>query len=192
MEMREAFDGEDFVRLLESGEMGLFSPSSKMLCFSSDGGFDQDEMGFGVSQKPSVSGSCDTSSASSTSNNSCGFVNNKSIGSQSNTKKPKTETPNAHVSNAAGGKLKVKEKMGERIMALQQLVSPFGKTDTASVLHEAMGYIRFLHDQVQVLSSPYLQRLPSTAPLDSMMLFGGCLDQLLGQQGFGGGFSMLE
>ncbi|KAF6137690.1 hypothetical protein GIB67_023624, partial [Kingdonia uniflora] len=34
------------------------------------------------------------------------------------------------------------------------------QTDTASVLHEAMGYIRFLHDQVQVLSSPYLQQMP--------------------------------
>ncbi|KAL6894129.1 hypothetical protein ACP4OV_008227 [Aristida adscensionis] len=53
-----------------------------------------------------------------------------------------------------------REKLGERILALQQLVSPFGKTDTASVLHEALGYIRFLHDQVQVLSSPYMQRLP--------------------------------
>ncbi|MQL87643.1 hypothetical protein Taro_020183 [Colocasia esculenta] len=39
------------------------------------------------------------------------------------------------------------------------------QTDTASVLHEALGYIRFLHDQVQVLSSPYLQRLPCSAPL---------------------------
>ncbi|KAM5549488.1 transcription factor bHLH113-like [Rosa sericea] len=67
-------------------------------------------------------------------------------------KKPKTDKP------AAG---KRREKLGERISALQQLVSPFGKTDTASVLHEAMGYIRFLHDQVQVLCSPYLQRLPS-------------------------------
>ncbi|KAK9141267.1 hypothetical protein Scep_010948 [Stephania cephalantha] len=49
-----------------------------------------------------------------------------------------------------------KEKVGERITALQQLVSPFGKTDTASVLSEAMEYIKFLHDQVQVLSTPYL------------------------------------
>ncbi|CAN6482420.1 unnamed protein product [Victoria cruziana] len=61
-----------------------------------------------------------------------------------------------------GGHLKVrKEKLGERITALQQLVSPFGKTDTASVLHEAMGYIKFLHNQVQVLSSPYMQRTPT-------------------------------
>ncbi|XP_062209434.1 transcription factor bHLH113-like isoform X1 [Phragmites australis] len=56
-----------------------------------------------------------------------------------------------------------RERLGERIIALQQLVSPFGKSDTASVLHEALGYIRFLHDQVQVLSSPYMQRLPPSA-----------------------------
>ncbi|KAL6542898.1 hypothetical protein OROHE_010418 [Orobanche hederae] len=48
-----------------------------------------------------------------------------------------------------------KVKLGDRITALQQLVSPFGKTDTASVLHEAMEYIKFLHDQV--LSTPYLR-----------------------------------
>ncbi|XP_031260280.1 transcription factor bHLH153 [Pistacia vera] len=54
-----------------------------------------------------------------------------------------------------------KEKLGERIMALQQLVSPYGKTDTASVLWEAMEYIQFLHDQVKVLSAPYLQTTPT-------------------------------
>ncbi|MCH89216.1 transcription factor bHLH112-like [Trifolium medium] len=50
-----------------------------------------------------------------------------------------------------------KEKLGDRITALQQLVSPFGKTDTASVLHEAIEYIKFLHDQVNVLSTPYMK-----------------------------------
>uniref|UniRef100_A0A803MH28 BHLH domain-containing protein n=1 Tax=Chenopodium quinoa TaxID=63459 RepID=A0A803MH28_CHEQI len=50
-----------------------------------------------------------------------------------------------------------KEKMGDRITALQQLVSPFGKTDTASVLSEAIEYIKFLHEQVSVLSNPYLK-----------------------------------
>ena len=30
------------------------------------------------------------------------------------------------------------------------------QTDAASVLHEAMGYIKFLQDQIQVLCSPYL------------------------------------
>ncbi|PIA29659.1 hypothetical protein AQUCO_05800045v1 [Aquilegia coerulea] len=49
-----------------------------------------------------------------------------------------------------------KEIMGERVATLQQLVSPFDKTDTASVLFEAMEYIKFLHDQVKVLSAPYL------------------------------------
>ncbi|KAJ8484211.1 hypothetical protein OPV22_016696 [Ensete ventricosum] len=50
-----------------------------------------------------------------------------------------------------------KDKIGERVSKLQQLVSPFGKSDTASVLSEATAYIKFLHDQLQVLSAPYLQ-----------------------------------
>ncbi|OWM77621.1 hypothetical protein CDL15_Pgr017019 [Punica granatum] len=50
-----------------------------------------------------------------------------------------------------------KEKLGDRVTALQQLVSPFGKTDTASVLHEAVGYIKFLHDQLTGLITQHLK-----------------------------------
>ncbi|XP_057794138.1 transcription factor bHLH110 [Salvia miltiorrhiza] len=50
-----------------------------------------------------------------------------------------------------------KEKLGDRIAALQQLVAPFGKTDTASVLMEAIGYIKFLQTQVETLSVPYMK-----------------------------------
>ncbi|KAL9244952.1 hypothetical protein vseg_018665 [Gypsophila vaccaria] len=70
-----------------------------------------------------------------------------------------TITTTTNLSHAKGKR----EKLGERITTLQQLVCPYGKTDTASVLHEAMGYIRFLQDQVKVLSSPYLQHLPTSS-----------------------------
>ncbi|CAA3019250.1 transcription factor bHLH113 [Olea europaea subsp. europaea] len=84
-------------------------------------------------------------------------VNTEALaGTQKYCKKTKSENSSVVTSNA---KVK-KEKLGERITALQQLVSPFGKTDTASVLHEAMGYIRFLQDQIQVLCSPYIHSLP--------------------------------
>ncbi|KAE9616165.1 hypothetical protein Lal_00017464 [Lupinus albus] len=49
-----------------------------------------------------------------------------------------------------------KEKLGDRVTALHHIVSPFGKTDTASVLLEAIGYIRFLQGQIEALTSPYL------------------------------------
>ncbi|KAK6932428.1 hypothetical protein RJ641_002052 [Dillenia turbinata] len=67
-------------------------------------------------------------------------------------KRPRIETP----SPLPTFKVR-KEKLGDRITALQQLVSPFGKTDTASVLHEAIEYIKFLHDQVNALSTPYMK-----------------------------------
>ncbi|XP_042508782.1 transcription factor bHLH113-like isoform X2 [Macadamia integrifolia] len=89
-----------------------------------------------------------------------GLVPGVPFGNQRTNKKAKTENP------ASTGPAKAKkERIGERIITLQKLVCPYGKTDAASVLHEAMGYIRFLHDQVQVLSSPYMQRLPSSEPV---------------------------
>ncbi|KAG0462304.1 hypothetical protein HPP92_020780 [Vanilla planifolia] len=56
---------------------------------------------------------------------------------------------------------KKNQKLGDKITALQQLVSPFGKTDTASVLHEATVYIKTLHEQINSLSKPYLESIYS-------------------------------
>lgn len=81
----------------------------------------------------------------------------KKSGGEPAPKRPRNETP----SPLPAFKVR-KEKMGDRITALQQLVSPFGKTDTASVLSEAIEYIKFLHEQVTVLSTPYMK---SGAPI---------------------------
>nr|XP_043607414.1 transcription factor bHLH123-like [Erigeron canadensis] len=75
----------------------------------------------------------------------------KSNSKSSTTKRPRNENPPLPAFKVR------KEKMGDRITALQQLVSPFGKTDTASVLSEAIEYIKFLHEQVNVLSTPYMK-----------------------------------
>ncbi|KAG8645074.1 hypothetical protein MANES_10G033900v8 [Manihot esculenta] len=49
------------------------------------------------------------------------------------------------------------QKLADKITALQKLVSPYGKTDTASVLQEASLYIKLLQEQIknllQMLSS---------------------------------------
>ncbi|RAL37186.1 hypothetical protein DM860_004108 [Cuscuta australis] len=72
---------------------------------------------------------------------------------------PATKKPRIQPSSSTQSTFKVrKEKLGDRITALHQLVSPFGKTDTASVLLEAIGYIRFLQSQIEALSMPYLGR----------------------------------
>ncbi|XP_022717953.1 transcription factor bHLH123-like isoform X2 [Durio zibethinus] len=76
----------------------------------------------------------------------------KKSGNEPTSKRPRNENP----STLPPFKVR-KEKMGDRITALQQLVSPFGKTDTASVLSEAIEYIKFLHEQVSVLSTPYMK-----------------------------------
>ncbi|KAI3785584.1 hypothetical protein L1987_44706 [Smallanthus sonchifolius] len=66
-----------------------------------------------------------------------------------------------------------KEKLGDRIAAIQQLVAPFGKTDTASVLMEAIGYIKFLQTQVETLSVPYMK---STNEIGGISSQGGQME----------------
>ncbi|GMI75227.1 PERICYCLE FACTOR TYPE-A 1 [Hibiscus trionum] len=71
--------------------------------------------------------------------------------------------------NSAASSVKMhapKVKLGDKITALQQIVSPFGKTDTASVLLEAIGYINFLQEQVQLLSNPYMKANSLKDPWD--------------------------
>ncbi|KAK8531798.1 hypothetical protein V6N12_053261 [Hibiscus sabdariffa] len=46
-------------------------------------------------------------------------------------------------------------KLSDKITTLQKLVSPYGKSDTASVLQEASLYIKLLQEQIQMLSSSY-------------------------------------
>uniref|UniRef100_A0A0D9WYP3 BHLH domain-containing protein n=1 Tax=Leersia perrieri TaxID=77586 RepID=A0A0D9WYP3_9ORYZ len=78
----------------------------------------------------------------------------ESGGSEGSTKKSKHEA----TSPTSSLKSQVpKVKLGDKITALQQIVSPFGKTDTASVLYEAINYIKWLHEQVQLLSDPYMK-----------------------------------
>ncbi|MBA0809909.1 hypothetical protein Gohar_001936, partial [Gossypium harknessii] len=72
--------------------------------------------------------------------------------------KASTATKKSRLESRACPPFKVrKEKLGDRIAALQHLVAPFGKTDTASVLMEAIGYIKFLQNQVETLSVPYMK-----------------------------------
>ncbi|XP_021732040.1 transcription factor bHLH111-like isoform X1 [Chenopodium quinoa] len=53
--------------------------------------------------------------------------------------------------------VKRSQKLSEKISALQELVSPYGKTDTASVLQEACIYIKIIHQEIRRLSISYFE-----------------------------------
>ncbi|XP_024311532.1 uncharacterized protein LOC100833856 isoform X2 [Brachypodium distachyon] len=45
----------------------------------------------------------------------------------------------------------------EKVIALQHIVSPYGKTDRASVLLETIKHIEYLYEQIQLYSEPYIE-----------------------------------
>uniref|UniRef100_A0A7N0V5L5 BHLH domain-containing protein n=1 Tax=Kalanchoe fedtschenkoi TaxID=63787 RepID=A0A7N0V5L5_KALFE len=65
------------------------------------------------------------------------------------------------------------QKLGDKITILQKLVSPYGKTDTASVLQEAEIYIKQLHTKIanmyELLSSSHV----NAATLSQLDALGG-------------------
>ncbi|KAK1391692.1 Transcription factor bHLH110 [Heracleum sosnowskyi] len=107
---------------------------------------------------PSRPSSCPTNVSSSPYNN-MGVSEVKRPSSSLEAKPPQAAPKKSRLdSRSSCPPFKVrKEKLGDRIAALQQLVAPFGKTDTASVLMEAIGYIKFLQNQVETLSVPYMK-----------------------------------
>ncbi|XP_010507790.1 PREDICTED: transcription factor bHLH113-like [Camelina sativa] len=159
--------GEDSLGFVFSGKTG-----SRMLCFS--GGYQNDDASLFLEPSSLPSSGVSVLDPSCIKKDDCkNFKDACTVDKStkpSNTKR--TGTGNEHepdqnrkpgkkckrnLDKSSLGTVKVrKERLGERIAALQQLVSPYGKTDAASVLHEAMGYIKFLQDQIQVLCSPYL------------------------------------
>ncbi|XP_020260239.1 transcription factor bHLH111-like isoform X1 [Asparagus officinalis] len=142
---------------------GISSENARNLSdLISFGSLNKPPMEFRASTKPSSFDSKKQGYETSSSTKGSG----KSSGTTSEGKKKRSEDSSETLfkkskhenSNASSVKLQPpKVKLGDRITALQQIVSPFGKTDTASVLLEAINYIRFLQEQVQLLSDPYMK-----------------------------------
>ncbi|XP_062144279.1 transcription factor bHLH110-like [Alnus glutinosa] len=164
------FSPSDLSTSLASNSLGLNLQTLDLLTSTNYGGnFSQASHDVIGAPKGSTSLSPDhmhmqdlADSPSNSSNKTSGLMNGVTRTKRQNVSEPKefyAETKKSRsVSRCPCPPLKVrKEKLGDRIAALQKLVAPFGKTDTASVLTEAIGYIQFLHDQVQTLSTPYLK-----------------------------------
>lgn len=70
------------------------------------------------------------------------------------------------------------QKLSDKITALQKLVSPYGKTDTASVLQEASLYIKLLQEQIQNLIQMLTSSYSRARPIQQSQEIGGRLVDL--------------
>ncbi|XP_020425392.1 transcription factor bHLH113 isoform X2 [Prunus persica] len=130
----------------------------KMLCF---GNYDHShgdglEIGFSETAKKSGVTCSDSSSVYSTSNT---IIN--ALPESNNKRRNGLGQESVQCASTISTTTTASQRTSKKTKSENPTSTGNAKTDTASVLHEAMGYIRFLHDQVQVLCSPYLQRLPS-------------------------------
>ncbi|XP_024467027.1 transcription factor bHLH113 isoform X4 [Populus trichocarpa] len=70
------------------------------------------------------------------------------------------------------------QKLSDKITALQKLVSPYGKADTASVLLEASLHIKLLQEQIQNLFQMLTSSRNSTRPIQQSQEADGELRDL--------------
>ncbi|KAF5454453.1 hypothetical protein F2P56_024117 [Juglans regia] len=187
-----SFPPSYFSSSLASNSLGLNLQTLDLLTSTNTGGnFSQPSHDILGVRKGSVSLSQDhmhelDDSPSNSSNKTTAFMNEVTRAKRPSRSSDQPKESHAEakksrsVSRCSCPPLKVrKEKLGDRIAALQKLVAPFGKTDTASVLTEAIGYIQFLHDRVQNLSMPYMRSSRSKPIIRSAMQPG------LSKEGYG-------
>lgn len=66
-----------------------------------------------------------------------------------------------------------RKKISERIRVLEKLIPGGNKMDTATMLDEAIEYVKFLQLQVQILESDSLDDIPAAAPSNHKRKFDG-------------------
>ncbi|PUZ48470.1 hypothetical protein GQ55_7G247500 [Panicum hallii var. hallii] len=128
----------------DAGSFGDYRPASEFMSSNSSRHEQNIRPGMGSSSSGTGAASVATSRRSE-----------ERVGVGGNAKKSKQEASR----KASPPKAQApKVKLGEKITALQQIVSPFGKTDTSSVLFETIKYIKFLHEQLWLFSEPYMTK----------------------------------
>ncbi|XP_042041094.1 transcription factor bHLH123-like isoform X2 [Salvia splendens] len=132
-------------------------PNPVDLCHSSSSPLFSSQLGWNVSPSP-PSANVDYVLDSVITSSSTSSFKDKGI---SRTKRVSSLSQKDAAPKKKAASCTLPKKIGDRIAALHRLVAPFGKTDAASVLTEALGYIQFLHHQIQTLSMSCIKQSQS-------------------------------